>query len=107
MIYRISGGLAIISAAKAFLTHGTGMVRIKAIYSITQPYLSRSDGWNFQEDEVKGLKDEIAKHERELLTVVDSRERAAIINQITACRDDITAIRQQGLARCKVKNSCK
>ena len=89
--------LAIISTVNAFLTHGMGLVRLKAVNSITRPFLSTSDGRNLQqEDELKGLKDKIAEHERELLTVVDSAERTAIRDQISSCRKDITALRQQG-----------
>ncbi len=102
MIYRISLALlivvlAIISTVNAFLSHGTGLVRFKAVDSTTRSFLSTSDGQNLQQDdELKGLKDKIAEHERELLTVVDSAERTAIRDQISSCRKDITALRQQG-----------
>ena len=85
MISRISLALfvvlAIIIPVNAFLTRGMGLVRFKAVNSITRPFLSTPDGRNLlQEDELKGLKDKIAEHERELLTVVDSAERTAIRN---------------------------
>ena len=97
MISRISLALfvmlAIISTVNAFLTRGMGLVRFKAVDSFTRPFLSTSDGLNLQhEDEIKGLKDKIAEHERHLLTVVDSGERTAIVNQMTAIRNQITAL---------------
>ena len=77
--------LAIISTVSAFLTPGMGLVRLKAVKSITRPFLSTSDESNLQQDdEFKRLKDEIAEHKRDLLTVVDSGERTAIRNQIAA-----------------------
>ena len=77
--------LLAISTVNAFLTRGMGLVRFKAVDSITRPFLSTSDGQNLQQEaELKGLKDKIAEHERELLTVVDSGERTAIRNQIAA-----------------------
>ena len=88
-----------ISAVNAFLTHGTtGLVRFKAVDSITRSFLSTSDGFNLQQgDETKGLKDKIAEHERELLTVADPGERTAIRNQITANTNLlITLLSQQG-----------
>jgi hypothetical protein len=47
-------------------------------------------------DEIEELKNKIRDHELELLTVNDSGERTAIREQISACRKDITALRQQG-----------
>ena len=47
-------------------------------------------------DEIEELKNKIRDHELELLTVNDSGERIAIREQISACRKDITALRQQG-----------
>ena len=101
MISRISLALfvvlAIISTVNAFLTHGMGLVRFKAVDSTSRSFLSTSDGSNLQqEDKIKGLEDEIAELKRDLLTVVESAERTAIREQISSCRKDITALRQQG-----------
>ena len=89
--------MGLVRLKAAFLTHGTGLVRIKAGDSITRPFLSTSDGRNSQqEDELKGLKDEIAELKCELLTVVDPAEKTAIRDQISTCRKHIIAILQQG-----------
>ena len=100
MISRISLALfvvlAIIIPVNAFLTRGMGLVRFKAVNSITRPFLSTPDGRNLQqEDELKGLKDKIAEHERELLTVVDSAERTAIRNQIAANTNLLNTLKSQ------------
>jgi hypothetical protein len=90
MIYR---HILLLATANAFLTRGRGLVRIKAVDSITRPFLSRSDGWNLQwEDEMKRLEDKRAEYKRELLTVVDSGERTAITKQMTAITKQITEL---------------
>ena len=97
MIFRIvQRSFLAISTVNAFLTRRTGLVSFRAVGCIKRPFLSTSDGSNLQlEVEIKELKDEIVKLERELLTVVDSRERAAIRNQIYAIRNQMDAIRNQ------------
>ena len=103
MIYRISLALlivvlAIISTVNAFLSHGTGLVRFKAVYSTTRPFLSTSDDSNLQlEDELKGLKEDmkVLKIKREELLPSDPLY-LAFTEEMTAIRKDITALRQQG-----------
>ena len=51
------------STVKALVTHRTGLVRFKAVDSITRQFLSKSVGWNSQvQDEMQELKDKIAEH---------------------------------------------
>ena len=88
MIPRISRAL--------FLTHGMGLLRIRAVNSITRPFLSTPDGRKLQqEDELKGLNDEIAELKCELLAAVDSGERTAIRNQIAATTYRFAAIKNE------------
>ena len=93
MIPRISlallAVLSIFSTVNAFLTHGTGLVRM------TRPFLSTSDESNLQQQEMKGLKDKIVQYERELLTVADSGERTALRNQITANTNLLNTLKSQ------------
>ena len=98
MIHRISLALLLViknpSIVNAFLPHGIGLVRYKAVSSITRPFVSISDESNWQrEDEIKLLNDKVAEYKRELLTVVDSEEKTAIIKHMTAISNNITALR--------------
>ena len=75
-------GVMIPRLVNAFPTRGVGL---KAVPRITRLLLSTSDKSNLQQkDEIKSLKDEIAELKRNLLMVVDSGERIAVRNQITA-----------------------
>ena len=69
------------------------MVHFKVVDSITRPFISTSEGWNLQQDDVlKELNDDLAEHMRQLPMVVDPQERTAIINEMTAIRNQITAL---------------
>ena len=101
MIYRVWLALLVllaISTVNAFLTHGTGLFRFKAVDSITRSFLSTSDGRNLQrEDKINELEEDVKvlKIKREELLPSDPLY-LAFTEEMTAIRKDITALRQQG-----------
>jgi hypothetical protein len=97
--------LAIINTVNAFLSRGMGLVRFKAVNSITRPFLSTSDESNLpQEDEIKGLKEDVKvlKIKREELLPSDPLY-LAFTEEMTAVRNQVTALltTQQEIKRLK------
>ena len=74
--------LAIINNATSFLIHGMGLVRFKAVDSITRPFLSTSDRFNSQhevqkttatlEDQINQLQSEISATKRRRNELISS-----------------------------------
>ena len=111
MISRISLSLfvvlAIIIPVNAFITRGMGLVRFKAVDSITRPFLSTSDGSNLHhevqnttaqlEDQINQLQSEISatKIRRNELLPSDRDLAIALTGEITANTNLLNTLKSQ------------
>jgi hypothetical protein len=99
--------LLAISTVNAFLTHGTGLVRGKAVDNIIRPFLSTSDGFNSQhevqkttatlEDQINQIQSEISatKGRRNELLSSDRDLAIALTGEIVETEKRLRVLMEQ------------
>ena len=97
-----------IRTVNAFLTHGTGLVRLKAVDSITRAFLSTSDGFDSRhevqkttatlEDQINQLLSEISatKRRRDELMSSDRDLAMALTGEIVEKEKRLRVLTEQG-----------
>ena len=96
MIYRIWLALLVllaISTVDAFLTHGTGLVRGKAVDNIIRSFLSTSDGFNLQ-NEVRKTTPTLEDHINQLQSEISSTKERR--NALLSSNRDLAAVALTG-----------